>query len=183
MSLKSAPIITPFYLMGDKNDFSTHQIIYASQLYGTFFAVAAKLNKHKTKGQLTTMDLTLVNYKGLLNIGLLKETEFKYDATTKSATLTLHLSAFKGVHGNGKALQIGCENTPLGPLVSMQVTRDLKTFMKHTDMTKHLLDDCFDEEFYERDGAKMRKKTRMDDSVGIQGGPNSVCKTSFVKFV
>lgn len=52
-----------------------YQEVYASQIYGTFFAVFAKFNDAKKSGDmclLSQIDLKVVNYKGVLDIGIVK---------------------------------------------------------------------------------------------------------------
>ena len=47
------------------------QAIYSSQLYGTFFMIYAKFkSKSSTKYELENIELKLLNFKGLLNLGL-----------------------------------------------------------------------------------------------------------------
>lgn len=185
MSILTLSNNNPFYLKMDKSDFNTHQIIYASQLYGTFFAVAAKLIKNpKNEDELSSMELSLVNYKGLLNIGMLDETMSSFQPNDNSYLLTLHLGALqKGKHGPGNIMKVDCKNTAISSLKSMVVTRELHSFMNHKDPENHLLDDVFDDEFFERDGVVIRKRDRLDDKITPFAGPKTVCKNTSIKFV
>lgn len=182
--------VTPFTLTLKKDDTTRHQVIYASQLYGTFFAVAAKL-KIET-GILSEIDLTLVNYKGLYNIGLLDLTKPSFDVDINGhATLKLHLSAMTGTHGNGKSVSVDGKNTPISKLSSMTVSRKLHPFGDNAEITDHLFDNFFDSEFYERDGAAILKKEHMDDMkqktddsfMGIESSKTGKCMKSTVIFI
>lgn len=159
--------VTPFKLNVVKASTEYSQLIYASQLYGTFFAVGVKLNLVNNDKELASIDLTLVNYKGLYNLGMSDLTKISFSPDGKSALLTLHLSAFSGIHGNGKTLNLICKDSNLNKLKSMDVVRQLHTFSNHPDsqMVNHLNDRFFDSEFYERDGAAIFKRNRMDDRV------------------
>jgi hypothetical protein len=192
MSLEFSQSITPFHLNVVKTDFTSHQVIYASQLYGTFFAIAARLNKDSTGNKLASMDLTLVNYKGLYNIGMLDETRTSFDSNGNTPKLTVHLSAFAGTHGNGKSIPVDCNHIPLSTLTKMEVNRQLHSFYSGgSPISKHLEDNCFDSEFYERDGSAIRAKTRMDDlldahfltSYKPDSSSSGVCKNASINFV
>jgi len=156
--------ITPITLSIDRKEEKRNQLIYASQLYGTFFAVSAQLQINK-EGKLTGMKLALINYKGLFNLGILDLTsKFKIDSAGK-ASLKLHLSAFRGTHGNGKSISVNCEPFLVKNLSELEVTRELHSFAEYQDgvLGEHLDDRCFDNEFYERDGAAIYRRDRMDD--------------------
>ncbi len=185
MSILTLSNNTPFYLKVDKSDFSTHQIIYASELYGTFFSVAAKLLENPDKkGELSSMELYLVNYKGILNIGMLELTKTSFVIDKKGAILTLHLGALQnGTHGPGNSITVDCKNIPISSLKSMVVTRELHSFMNHQDPKNHLNDDVFDEEFFERDGVVIIKRDRLDDKISTAMGATTVCRDTSVKFV
>jgi len=189
MALEILTKISPFALHVVKK--STK--IYASQLYETFFAVGAKLNLENGDTELASMDLTLVNYKGLYNLGMSDLTKISFSSDGKLARLKLHLSAFTGIHGNDKVLKLNFSNKDLSKLETMNVTRKLHSFSNHSnaDMTNHLYDNCFDNEFYERDGAAIVERVRMDDKieeynknkVGPKADVGGVCRTSTIVFV
>ncbi|NKI33153.1 hypothetical protein [Croceivirga thetidis] len=183
MSLEILKDVTPFKLNLNKSDSTNHQVIYASQLYGTFFAVSAKLEFNGSL--LKSMKLTLVNYKGLYNLGLLDATRTSFELDGGKAKLTLHLSAFYGVHGNGKELTVDCEDADLTNIVEMDVNRQLHSFYQSGDpLTQHLFNHCLDSEFYERDGAAISPRERMDtkieeivhDDPHMETAASGVCK-------
>ncbi|RXG14222.1 hypothetical protein DSM03_101339 [Leeuwenhoekiella aestuarii] len=82
--------ITPtglLYIGEDSANFN--QLIYASQLYGTFFAVYAKISSSRTESdktgrQIDEITFRVVNYKGIIDIGLEKA---EYNISTKEIDL------------------------------------------------------------------------------------------------
>ena len=182
----------------DLDNDTEDQLIYASQLYGTFFAVSAKLKLNNNKDKLDSMELHLINYKGILNIGMLDSTKntWYFDAASGCATLTLNLAACAGVHGTDKSLVLDCKEEELTKLKHFHVFRELNSFVpKNMKMTDHINSDYFDTEFYERDGALVRKRFRLDDAE-IEGksseddgkndllvSPTGKCETTFSHFI
>ena len=190
------PKFTPIILNIQKTNTDDHQLIYASQLYGTFFTVSACL-KINEKNELTGMLLTLVNYKGLLNIGILPETK-KFQINGQGhAILELHLSALYGRHGSDRRVEVTCEPYSIAKLKDLKVTRKLWSFANYEDgdLTSHLDDEHFDSEFYERDGSAIFKKHRMDivsqgkptniddGKIDVMTSPTGQCKNTFAKFI
>ncbi|APQ18029.1 hypothetical protein [Maribacter hydrothermalis] len=143
------------------------QLVYASQLYGTFFAVSACLKLSQDGKYLNSMTLSLINYKGLLNIGMLDETKtsWKFEAKTGMGSIVLFLKAMEGSHGHSKSIEVDCKNVELKNFKNLLVSRKLRPFGEHpTSKTAHLNESCFDEEFYDRDGAVIGESERLDDA-------------------
>jgi len=159
----------------NKTDSKSNQLVYCSQLYGTFFAVGAKLIIKN--GLLKKMKLTLINFKGLYNIGMLKKTKNTFEFDGKNATLTLLLKANGGRHGTkkGKQIVVNCRNTPIDKLNKLNVTRELKKISK-TEMDDHLDEGIFDSEFYQRDGSLVLELRRLDNVGELT--PQDRCKTT-----
>lgn len=195
MGYERNPNFTPITLSIQKSNKNDHQLIYASQLYGTFFAVSGKLNINETNGikHLIGIELTLTNYKGLFNIGILPQTKELEINTTGNATLVLHLSALRGNHGSSNRVTVTCEPFKIDDLKDINVSRELHAFADYQNgnLTDHLKDDEFDSEFYERDGSAIYRKQRMDivsqgqptNIVGPRVSPTGQCKDTFSKFI
>jgi hypothetical protein len=144
-------------------DPTAHQFIYASQLYQTFFAVSATMtieDNDKKEPCLKRMRLSLINFKGHLNLGLLEGTKSSWycNPNTKGAMLTLHLQPTKGEHGPiaGKYMDVDCKMTPLSHLKYFIVNRNLKRYSDKTGL-EMLTEGVFDNEFYKRDGLRCIK--------------------------
>lgn len=161
----------------NRNDPITNQLIYCSQLYGTFFAVSARLNVKA--GFLKSMTLTLINFKGLYNIGMLKETKRSFVPEGNGAKLTLYLKANAGRFGRDRQLKIRC-NLPIDNLEGLVVTRVLKP-ISSSSTKQHLEEGLFDSEFYERDGYKINNLNRLDDEEVLTREDR--CKTTYSNFV
>lgn len=139
-----------------KDDPSTNQLIYCSQLYGTFFCVGAKLNVKKNK--LLNMELRLLNFKGLYNIGILDQTKFSFEKHGEDYLLTLHLKANSQTHGNNKPVMVDCKEVDISNNPSLFVTRFLHPLYEGDEQLEQGL---FDSEFYVRDGAYVNTNDMM----------------------
>ncbi|MEA1785966.1 hypothetical protein U1E44_07685 [Arenibacter sp. GZD96] len=111
------------------------------------------------------MELDLINYKGLFNLGILaEETKAAWcEPDSKGqALLTLHLKAANGLHSFKKdsTLIINCKKTPIDQLNEMIVSRELHPIyeMDQANYEEILRANLFDSEFYERDGVAVLKK-------------------------
>lgn len=69
--------IYPASESGEKNDKVVYHGIYVSQLYGTMFAIYGSFDIREDRGNaccyLTRINLKLLNYKGLVNLGFYQE--------------------------------------------------------------------------------------------------------------
>lgn len=152
---------TTIDLSGNRNK----QFVFAGQLYGTFFAIFATFNLDKTTSTNTskvinTISLEILNYKGLVNIGIVNA-QLVTDARSyaseipNSTTISINLQALcttttttvKGVNGlnftKGSWL-----------IFDRELTR--------IDRNKH--PNVWDEEFDYRDGLfKHKNIKRYDD--------------------
>ncbi|MFH6602165.1 hypothetical protein ACEZ3G_01660 [Maribacter algicola] len=160
-----------------------YQLIYASQLYSTFFGVAGKFKVENDK--LKEIDISLVNYKGAYNLGLLQKTEDSWNCQNGvNGQLCLHIKANGGLHGHrtNQNIKVKCD-TDIKNLKDMMVSRELYPIYDNipSDFEEHLHHPMFDSEFYERDGIAIRKRDRLDN----QFKPNTVgkCKNSLVYFL
>lgn len=136
------------------------QSIYTSQLYGTFFGIYAKVNARdndqKDYWTLDAMELKIMNYKGIVNLGITqaKLIESKHD----------------GIHNNDARLYVevqACYNMPdefikvenssgqkfTKGKANIRLERFLKPMHAHSNGVKQQLNDgVFDEEFFYREG-------------------------------
>lgn len=175
-----------------KNQQKKHQLIYASQLYGTFFCVFAKLKTTKTK--LVSMELQLVNYKGKVNLGLMQQTETGWSPQANHHQLVLHIKAADGqnVYSKANPITVTC-NTDLARITGILVKRELHPIHTNTATQHQLETKIFDSEFYGRDGEFVYKKPTTDElfedykaqnpgiTVGILTG--KTCNETFLTLV
>lgn len=146
-------------------DANRYQLVYASQLYGTFFSVFAKLTiKNDT---LKTIQLSLVNYKGQVNLGLLPDTSGTWGPGEEGLEFTLHLKGNAGKHqyNDKEEIIVDCKNTPISDLDDGLVVRRLllPMYEQSADLTKQLSKGIFDTEFFQRDGAFVTNRYHLDD--------------------
>lgn len=145
-----------------KKHANKYQLIYASQLYGTFFCVFAKLNIKKTK--LDSMELQLVNYKGKVNLGLMQKTKKGWSKGKINHELVLHVKAADGqnVYSKANPITVSC-NTNLAIITDILVKRELHPIHKNKTTQQQLTTKIFDSEFYGRDGEFVYKKPTTDE--------------------
>lgn len=152
----------PINLITANIDFSNnedYQTIYASQLYGTFFAIYAKLTTSKYTDYYTLNDanLYLVNYKGNLDLGIVQADFFEVKNTennTVSGGFKIEVQAlYQSKPENLKVKNIDTNlkfNTKESFLF---VDRRLKRIHPQNDTNDIAIKDgVFDTEFYYRDG-------------------------------
>lgn len=179
-----------------KEDTINYQLVYASQLYGTFFCVFAKLNIADKK--LVTIELRLVNYKGQINIGMLPETCGTWVDGSEGFEITMHLKANDGKHqyNEGDEIIVACNEKPIADLDHIVFRRALHPMYQiaNEEFVKQLSKGLFDSEFFNRDGAFITTKYHLDDlykdyKSKISKSPNlvvksdGVCNTSYVELV
>jgi hypothetical protein len=177
-------------------DSNENQLIYASQLYGTLFAVSGKFTLSPDKQKLKAIEFKLINYKGTLNLGLLSITRSDLipDVTVEGRfNLTLQLKAMHGVHGHNKSLSLNDLDIDTNSFKQLLVTRRLHRFGPIENITEHLNDMVFDTEFFERDGAVIKEKNiHMDDAPIIKDDDSAVdlmttksgkCKTTLSNII
>lgn len=166
-----------------KSNTTEFQLIYASQLYGSFFAVGGKLIVEDKS--LVDIELSLNNYKGLYNIGILKEADLDWDMQGKMGCFNLHLQVDNGKNPEyltTKRKVFIKEPVALDEIDSLLVDRVLYP-ISHSKPVDHLHENLFDNEFYVRNGSFIGKIPRLDnyipDSKNMNhpwgGGPLTNC--------
>lgn len=149
--------ITKLHL-GEEKSLNHYQCIYSSQLYGTFFSIFALVDADHTDGDdyytLKGIDLKIVNYKGIVNIGIVGAELIDSTSTTNG----------KGDVIKGKSLLIGVkalEDTPKDvPVVietdSMEFKIGSEILVERFLMPMHKRtpskDGTFDSELFYREG-------------------------------
>ncbi|WP_074408800.1 MULTISPECIES: hypothetical protein [Aquimarina] len=138
------------------------QLVYASQLYQTFFAVFGAFDMDRTDPnvlKLKGIALQLVNYKGMINLGIIGvsnpmitddgiEIRFKIKAMMPSGILKYY--------GFDEAVPV--KNSDRIDFQRVLDPIDVKPYTGVGDSLVH------DSEFFERDGLYNRKRTlRLDD--------------------
>ena len=164
MNTKLNPTELTLTLSLKEEDEQRMQLVYASQLYQTFFAIFAVFDIDRTDPnslKLKGVYLELINYKGIIDIGIVGvqepkindnsiEIKFKVKALHESAVLKYYkFNSVKTVKNNIDS-QINFSRV-LEPMNSDY----------ETGINAH---NVFDVEFYERDGLFTRKRTlRLDE--------------------
>lgn len=144
------------------------QLIYSSQLYGTFFSIYAKINLDNGKTDeksyhLNSIDLKIVNYKGLINLGMVRA---RFKKRRNGGEILID------VQGLGGEPQINVECNHVEAPFSK--TRKSYLYVERTARPMHgdfgngvvLNNGVFDEEFYFREG--FRPKKNDTSLAGIQ---------------
>lgn len=134
---------------GRSNDF---QLVFASQVYGTFFGIYAKLDFTRQSGRLKLNKITfrMINYKGQINIGIDKvDPPLRDPEDTKKLNVNFHLKGYM------PALQdYECDFTEdeiyLEDGSEITFKRTMHEFVERPDDIFAV--GTFDDEFYFRDG-------------------------------
>jgi hypothetical protein len=134
---------------GRSGDF---QLVFASQVYGTFFGIYAKLDFTKLSGRLKLNKITfrIINYKGQINIGIDSvDAPLYHPEDHRKLNIIFHLKGYM------PPLQdYECDFTQdeiyLEDGSEITFKRNMRDFVADTN---HLFEDgAFDSEFYFRDG-------------------------------
>lgn len=182
----------------------TWQFVYTSQLYGTFFAVYAKVNADSSKKHIDKIALKIVNYKGPINIVIhsamydSQRTNYSIqdpiDGHTKNIkiiSISLWLTGLIGHSETQKPVEVSCD---LGEEITfLEINRKLLPLSQHCNS---VVDGVFDTEFYYRDGlnsvinkdiSKIDGLTSWDEynnqSTNNESlmGPGGICPRGYAK--
>lgn len=187
----------------------TWQMVYASQLYGTFFAVYAKIVANKDEKCMNSIDLKLINYKGPINLGIHEAT---YNVKRKKISIIDHMN------GNSLTINVlsvtlwiralteqdGCEK----PITIEQSINEDETYLeinrKLLPLSENgncVVDGVFDSEFYYRDGLSKPIPKKLDEISGLSSwkkynsldkedegnvellGPGGICPRGYAKII
>lgn len=160
--------------------------IYGSQLYGTVFAIYGKFNIETSQDgdscKVWSIELKLVNYKGLANIGFTKEksvfyidkykNRFIYFGVQGASKITEQIIRFdKPIVVTSKACHLTFKRL-LYPLKGFEFS--LKERLKHGNIEKPLSKpiphkELFDTEFYYRNGDEYYYTALRPGMYGFDG--------------
>lgn len=155
------------------------QAIYASQLYGTFFMVFAKftaIDKGEGVYSISKIKFKLVNYKGLINIGINKVQGIEKKTDLQNDEYCLIRLELQGLNANDeKELELsGFEMKKGDCLVIDRTTKK----MHNGAPINHSV---FDEEFFYRHGVEPNNNYKprtpspdADREIDVKG-PDSIC--------
>lgn len=159
---------------GRSNDF---QLVYASQVYGTFFGIYARFDfaRQSERLKLNKITFRIINYKGQINIGIDAVGLPPYkQKDPKNLNITFHLKGYM------PALQdYECDFTKdeiyLEDGSQITFKRTMRNFTERPDDTFNM--GAFDDEFYFRDGLFPIKApvSDLEDKIEAQF-PNRIGK-------
>lgn len=148
-----------------------YQAIYTSQSYGTFYVVYAEFTTEEDNDNyyVKNIKLKLVNYKGLINLGIADATfipiKDKFDGHSRGALISLTVKAFE----HEDFIIKNCDATHPFPKLNSYLKVNRKLLAMHPDKSP-IENGIFDEEFYYRDGIDPRGKKGLS----LQERSNSV---------
>ena len=187
-SLKSVPTLKNQMKMSHELDYQGSvvlqndlglQEVYSSQNYGTFYSIYLSLEcspnpKDKNVINLTNIRFTIVNYKGILNLGIV---DVKYKPKDPKGYIEFKINVramernrdFPLIKGNGEPKVISINRNKVK---NIRITRKL---LKMNEFNPYLSPNhpnnaVFDNEFYYRDGLTFKEKTnRRMKWLGMEG--------------
>lgn len=138
-----------------------NQLIYGSSSYGTMYCVYAKFNiEEKKNNRIIIKDIayTIVNYKGVVNIGFKEKPEFKISDDKESLIIDIKVKGFsKNNKTTSKNKNIELDNS----FKKLVVDRKLLP-LKGENPPSQIHEGLFDEEFFYRDGNFNKKRPKYD---------------------
>ncbi len=143
-------------LIGNVNlhNTSDYQLIYSSQLYGTFFNLYAKFDASLNGDIYTikTISLKVINYKGIVNIGISRASQLLPDPNdTNGHVLNLEVQALNG------NTDVELKNLNYAIKRGENLNVDRKLIPMHTNGNP-MNNSLFDEEFFFREGVYADNK-------------------------
>ncbi|MEQ9300910.1 MAG: hypothetical protein RIF33_20215 [Cyclobacteriaceae bacterium] len=129
----------------DPSNDKDFQALYASQLYGTFFSVFGKFTCEEIAEKeytLKKIEFKLINYKGLLNLGITDVKGFFEEG--KEPLINIEVQAL----GGQTCYEYGCPGIKVKKDQLLLIERTLRRMHNN----RGLYGDVFDEEFYFREG-------------------------------
>ena len=154
------------------------QLVYGSQLYGTFFGVFASFIIKDKK--ISGVKLQNINYKGIINLGIVGIKVYKgteKEGTSKNLYMEVFLKAFQPsdkIQTFTFKEEFSVEN-----IKEVIVSRNLQSFA--TNNKTGLGDNnMFDTEFYEKDGLYVREKKKILDQ-DLENWGYLPCDNRYVK--
>lgn len=153
-----------------------YHFVYASQLYGTLFAVYGSFSGQDNGSSFTVNSVTLrlINYKGVINIGFHGQPQFQKDninfgviALSNNEEVVVPILPAINVAKGGQV-----------PLTFSRILHPLNAFSAHQTSPAGQLSSAppttpvFDSEFYERDGVDFFKSELREGMHGFPSQPS-----------
>lgn len=205
MILHESKNMTPMVASIEVGNEYDYQIVYASQLYGTFFTVGAKLELSEDDSSIIGICLALNNYKGLYNIGMLDHTRNTFLHKNGKALIILHLMVDNGKNTDKLKRKVSMNLSkpiPIDEIDELNFTRVIHSLTEVNSPEDHLDESIFDSEFYVRNGKYIAAIDRLDmylpkpnienkgvksaksnKQITITGDPDTNCMNSKVKLI
>lgn len=157
------------------------QFIYSSQLYGTFFNIYAQPILNENETELITLRLFLINYKGHLNLGLLKtENESQsIELNEGKVEFKVHVRALETINGEEESVNLNFNGIRLDEIKEWVVDRELHPIENGVRSGESTLNQVFDTEFFDRDGIFFTERVNPENSKS----PGPRCKTSYIEVI
>lgn len=157
------------------------QFIYSSQLYGTFFNIYAQPILNEDETELITLRLFLINYKGHLNLGLLKtENESQsIELNEGKIEFKVHVRALEAINGEDESVNLNFNGIRLDQIKEWIVDRELHPIENDMRSGESTLNQVFDTEFFDRDGIFFTERVNPENS----RSPGPRCKTSYLEVI
>lgn len=194
----------------NSKDNERYQAIYASQSYGTFYGIYGKFTVDDvysdkesvpTSKLLKQIDLKLINYKGVLNICLEKDS--KLDSETNfddknGLILTVKIKGATDSSANDTDHLTFDPPIPIEHDSYFVVIRELLNLhgqsgdeFNDDEILRPFVNGIFDTEFYERQGVAVRKKAEIGFPLEKEQNnpysklaafyPGKICQTGFLR--
>ena len=166
----------------DQND---KQFVYSSQLYGTHFCVYAKVVLDSTETKINGLKFYLINYKGILNLGLIKDKMENQQVVFSDGEINfrLHLRALESTHGETLFCTLPLNEIPVNELNFMEIDRKLHPLSSTNGENHPFTGQVFDSEFFDRDGVFVQPRINPEDNSVEARAPGLRCRTARLKLV
>ncbi|WP_299684209.1 hypothetical protein [uncultured Dokdonia sp.] len=129
------------------NDNGRYQAIYGSQNYQTYYTIYANFTFENDI--LQTIDLELINYKGIINMGFLNPNGGDIAVNLSEDVLVLDMP-IKGMTGHTHTqIDVSSKNINISNINNINVFRLLHPLFSHS---RHMENNIFDSEFFYRNG-------------------------------
>ncbi len=177
-----------------------YQLIYTSQVYGTFFGIYAYFNINETT--LDSIRFKLINYKGIINIGI-EDITHQINESNKTIEFNITIKGvsehqdFPHLSNNSSAGSGGYSiNVPLANIRNYYLEINRKIIPLGAP-GKDTVNNVFDSEFYYRDGDRKPYQFRTDGNflryasgeeletktAVIPKGTDSICPRGLAKII
>lgn len=151
MDLKIDLNLSGTYVMNDSDN--RKQFFYASQCYGTLFAIYIKINVKKNN-EIENIDFELINYKGMVNLGFLEDSTHNrgINVVREKDTLVINFP-IKAMTKQYKATFTPKKEEAIN-VSGLTVIAGERSLLRYDEYTPSNYQEnvFFDEEFYYRNG-------------------------------